>query len=147
RIPSGGGAFTKLTQLDAGKEFIHTFPQLLPGGKGLLFTSYAVPPDLENANIEVYTLADQRRKVLVRGATYGRYISATAHAGHLLYGNRGTVFAVPFDLDALEVRGTPVPVVDDVSNDAASSKPQIEISSSGLAVYRPGAGGGSGLMT
>ena len=46
----------------------------------------------------------------MRGGTYGRYLPG----GHLIYINRGTLFAVPFDVDRLEIRGTPAPVLDQV---------------------------------
>ncbi len=65
----------------------------------------------DGANIDVMTLADHRRKTLVRGGLYPRYLPS----GHLLYINRGTLFAVPFDLDTLAVRGAPVPLLVDVA--------------------------------
>ena len=40
------------------------------------------------------SLTDRRRKTLQRGGTFGRYLPS----GHLAYVNRGTLFAVPFDL-------------------------------------------------
>ena len=51
----------------------------------------------DDASIEVMSLGDRRTKTLLRGGTYGRYVPG----GHLLYVNRGTLFAVPFDLDTL----------------------------------------------
>jgi hypothetical protein len=48
----------------------------------------------DDASIEVMSFSDRRKKTLVRGGTYGRYLSS----GHLLYVNRGTLFAVPFDV-------------------------------------------------
>ena len=60
------------------------------------------------------SLADHRRKTLVRGGTFGRYLPS----GHLVYVNRGTLFAVPFDVDRLEVHGTPAPVLDQVGYNA-----------------------------
>ena len=36
-------------------------------------------------------------------------------AGHLIYSNKATLFAVPFDLDKLETRGTAVPILDEVA--------------------------------
>ena len=70
----------------------------------MLFTSNTAPAGWDAANIEVMSLVDHRRKTLVRGGTFGRYLPS----GHLIYMNRGTLFAVPFDLDRLEVHGTPV---------------------------------------
>jgi serine/threonine-protein kinase len=40
RMPLDGGAPTKVTELATG-EFAAAFPQVLPGGKAVLFVSYA----------------------------------------------------------------------------------------------------------
>jgi len=151
RIPSSGGSAAKLTDLESGKEFVHADAQLLPGGKALLFTSYALPPGPDTANVEVFTFADRRRKVLVRGGVYGRYLPTASNTsskiGHLIYGSRGSLFAVPFDLERLELRGTALPVLDNVANDPQSGKPQVEVSGNGTVVYRTGSSAGSGMMT
>ncbi len=88
------------------------------------------------------SLADHRRKTLQRGGTFGRYLSS----GHLIYVNRGTLFAVPFDVDRLEVRGTPAPVLDQIGYNAVTGSAQLDFSQTGTLVYRRG-GGGGGLVT
>ncbi len=142
RIPSAGGAPTPVTELQNG-EITHRWPQILPGGRAVLFTAQTtVTTGFDGANIEVMSLADHRIKTLVRGGTFGRYLLS----GHLIYVNRGTLFAVPFDLDRLEVRGTPVPVLDQVGYSAANGWAQLDFSQTGTLVYRSG-GGGTGLVT
>src|ERR1700693_6012478 len=54
--------------------------------------------------------------------------------GHLLYANQGTLFAVPFDRDKLEVRGTPVPVAQEVSTGGGGAA-QLDFSRGGTLVY------------
>ena len=53
-----------------------------------------------------------------RGGYFGRYLATSNGAGHLVYLHQGTLFAVGFDLDRLEVRGTPVPLLEDVAGNA-----------------------------
>ena len=140
RIPSAGGALTPVTEL-AQAEVTHRWPQVLPGGKAVLFTAHnAFASGFDGANIEVMSLADHRRKTLVRGGTFGRY----SPSGHLLYINKGTLFAVPFDLDTLAVRGTPSPVLQDIAYNPASGAAQFDLSRTGTLVYQSGgvAGGG-----
>jgi serine/threonine protein kinase len=137
RIPSSGGAPAPVTQLAQG-ESGHRWPQILPGGKALLFTANASQGNYNDATIEVMSLADRSRKTLVRGGTFGRY----SPSGHLLYLNRGTLFAVPFDLDKLEIRGTPVPVLEQVDYSTLNGSAQLDFSRSGTLVYRGGEGGG-----
>ena len=60
--------------------------------------------------------------------------------------NRGTLFAVPFDVDRLEVHGTPSPVLDQVGYNAAQGSAQLDFSQTGTLIYRSG-GAGGGLLT
>jgi Tol biopolymer transport system component len=132
RIPSAGGPPTPVTDLQNG-EYSHRWPQILPGGKAVLFTAGTTPAAYDAANIEVMSLADRHTKTLVRGGTSGRYLPS----GHLVYVNRGTLFAVPFDLDRLEVHGTPVPVLDQIGS-ATPGSAQLDFSQTGTLVYRSG---------
>jgi Tol biopolymer transport system component len=137
RIPSAGGPPTPVTDVQAG-EATHRWPQVLPGGKAVLFTAGIG----DTANIEVMSLADHSTKTLVRGGTFGRYLPS----GQLVYVNRGTLFAVPFDVDRLEVRGTPAPVLDQVNYNATAGSAQLDFSQAGTLIYRSG-GAGGGLLT
>ena len=136
RIPAAGGLPTPVSDLQSG-EFSHRWPQILPGDKAVLFTASATAA-YDTANIEVMSLADRRRKILVRGGTYGRYLPT----GHLIYANRGTLFAVPFDVDRLEVHGTSVPVLEQVGYNAQQGSAQIDFSQTGTLIYRSGGAGG-----
>jgi serine/threonine-protein kinase len=130
-----------VTDLQNGAE-THRWPQILPGGKAVLFTANATLLGFDGANIEVMSLADHRRKTLVRGGTFGHYLPS----GHLIYVNRGTLFAVPFDLDRLEVHGTPSPVLDQVAYGPSNGEAQFDFSQTGTLIYRSGEAGG-GLFT
>jgi Tol biopolymer transport system component len=141
RIPSAGSPPTPVTVLQSGEQ-THRWPQILPGGKAVLFTANATATGFDGANIEVMSLADQRRKTLVRGGTYGRYLPS----GHLIYVNRGTLFAVPFDVERLEIHGTPAPVLDQVGYNAGQGSAQFNFSQTGTLIYRSG-GAGGGLLT
>jgi serine/threonine-protein kinase len=77
RIPSSGGTPTPVTELAQG-EITHRWPQILPGGKAVLFTAHtAQVGGFDGANIVVMSLADHRRKTLARGGTFGRYLPVT----------------------------------------------------------------------
>jgi Tol biopolymer transport system component len=141
RIPSAGGTPTPVTELQTG-ESTHRWPQVLPGGKAVLFTAHSTGAAFDGANIEVLSLTDHGGKTLVRGGTFGRYLPS----GHLVYVNRGTLFAVPFDVDRLEVHGTPAPVLDQVSYNPADGSAQLDFSQTGTLIYRSG-GAGGGFLT
>jgi len=115
-IPPGGGPPQVLLPLNSVTAY--PVPQILPGGKAVLFVAAAANGNEANT-IEVLSLADRRRKVVARGGHTARFVpSAGASAGdrgHLVYVKGATLFAVPFDLQKLEPRGTAVPVLDDVA--------------------------------
>ena len=137
RIPSAGGVPTPVTKLAPG-EIVHRWPQVLPGGKAVVFSAYNSMYGLDSATVEVSSLRDGERKTLVRGGTWGRYLPS----GHLVYISKGTLYAVPFDLDRLEVHGTPTPVLEGIAYSAAWGSAQIDFSPTGALVYRSSKRGG-----
>ena len=138
RIPSTGGEPAPVTELAAGG-LLPRWPQILPGGKAVLFTAAPALNAFDSANIEVMSFAGHQRKTLVRGGTFGRYLPS----GHLVYVNGGTLFAVPFNLDRMEVHGTPAPVLEEVAYSFQSGFAELDFSLTGTLVYRTsGAPGG-----
>jgi len=144
RIPTAGNPQT-IAGLDKG-ELTLAFPQILPGGKAVLFAAYRVY-DVDKINIEVLTLSDRHRKIVVRGGTSPRYLATSSGVGHLVYVNKTTLFAIPFDPDKLETRGTAVPVLDDVAYMRNTAVGQLDFSRTGTLVYRRPAGATAALYT
>ena len=141
QVPDVGGAPKALTELAPG-EITHRWPQILPGNKAVLFTSNrSSVTGFDSASIEVVTLQDHRRKTLLRGGTYARYVptsNTSKGAGHLIYINNGTLFAVPFDLATLAVSGTPAPLLEQVSYSSLNGNAQFDFSRAGTLMYRSG---------
>lgn len=135
QVPSTGGTPTPVTDLQ-GEERTHRWPQVLPGGKAVLFTAENSTIGFDDANVEVVTLADHQRKTLQRGGTYGRYLVAPGGKGYLIYVNRGTLFAVPFDPEKLETSDSPRPVLQQVSYSAMFGSAKLSFSRTGTLVYR-----------
>lgn len=140
-ISSDGGIPARVTELAPG-EIVHRWPQILPGGKAVLFSAFTSLTGLNGATLEVLSLKDHHRKMLQRGATWGRYLPD----GLLVYINNGTLLARVFDPEQLEVHGAPVPVLDAIAYSTESGFAQIDISRTGALVYRSG-GVGTGLAT
>ncbi|SPF50552.1 Serine/threonine protein kinase [Candidatus Sulfopaludibacter sp. SbA4] len=149
RFPAGGGPTEPVAELGNG-ELVLAVPQILPGGRAILFVP-ATGFDVDKDTIEVLTLADRHRKIVARGAASPRYLPTSNRAGHLVYVNKATLFAVPFDPEKLETRGTAVPVLDDVAYDASTGTGQFDFSPApsghGTLVYRRASGGTAGMMT
>jgi len=135
RVPSAGGTPTPVSEI-AGEERTHRWPQILPGGKAILFTVENSTVGFDDAKIDVMTLMDHRRKTVQLGGTFGRYLAASGGKGYLTYVNRGTLFAVPFDLEKLETSGSPMPVLPQVSSSTMFGSAKLSFSRAGTLVYR-----------
>ena len=138
KVSSAGGTPQPLTTLDqqAG-EVTQRWPQLLPGGRAVLFTSNTHGGNYEDADITVYSISSRQRKTVLHDGYYGRYIPT----GHVVYTHESTLFAVPFDLRRLEVIGPPVPILEGVSASPGDASAQFSFSETGNMVYVAGHGG------
>jgi serine/threonine-protein kinase len=135
RVSLSGGTPVPLTTLRDGVETGHRWPSLLPGGRAALFNVESPGPDEERRTIDVVQLQTGERRLLLRGASYARYVD-----GHLIFGQAGRLLAAPFNLSRLELTGPAVPVLDDVRMDlAATGRVFVDVAASGSLVYVPGA--------
>ncbi|HET9387613.1 MAG TPA: protein kinase, partial [Gemmatimonadales bacterium] len=146
RVPAEGGTPEMLIQVENG-EMAHG-PQMLPGGEWLLFTLRPSRASSWNeAQIVMQSLATGERRVLIEGGLDGRYLPT----GHLVYGLKETLLAVPFDLGAGRVTGGAVPLVEDVAGTGgALGAVHFSVASDGTLVYATGdllVGGAGGLRT
>ena len=113
----------------------HLWPEMLPGGRAVLFTITALTGGLDAAQVAVLDLQTGTRTVLVRGGSHAHYVPS----GHLVYGAAGTLRAVAFDLARMETRGTPVPIVGQVVTTGAGGLDAV-VAGDGTLVYVSGAG-------
>jgi Tol biopolymer transport system component len=135
KVSSAGGTPQTLTSLDLQVgELTHRWPQVLPGGKAVLFTSSTLTGNYEDADIVLYSMASGQRKTVYRGGFYARYLLT----GHLIYMHEGTLFGVPFDLKRMEVTGQPAPILENVVTNTATGGAQFSFSESGNFVYVAG---------
>ena len=102
RVPAAGGMAEPLTTLAQG-EVTHRWPQVLPGGRAVLYTVSATLTSHTNAWLAVQPLPTGTAHIVQRGGSYGRYLPS----GHLTWVHDGVLFAAPFDLATLAVSGRP----------------------------------------
>jgi serine/threonine-protein kinase len=140
RVSASGGPPVPLTALADG-EVTQRWPQMLPGGNAVLFTSSRTTGAFDDADLVVQTLPTGVRKVVQRGAYHGRYVSS----GHLVYVHGGTLFAAPFDLGRLEMTATPVPALEALMSNTDTGGAQFDVATNGTLVYLPGQNASHGL--
>ena len=136
RVPAAGGGKPALVTKPQPDEVSHRLPQLLPDGQTVLFTSTkATFPSWDDTRIVAQSLATGQQKVLIEGGADARYVKT----GHLIYMRRGTLMAVPFDVDRLEVTGDAVGLLADVMQAANIQPVQIDSGAGQFAVSESGA--------
>ena len=136
-ISANGGAPSAITTVDEKKsERTHRWPQVLPGGKAIIFTVGTLdkPDDYESANIEAVIPATGERRLIVKGASMARYVPS----GHLVFAHEGVLYAVAFDVDRLTVSGQPFAVLTGVAGDKTTGAVHFSVADDGTLAYVPG---------
>lgn len=134
RVSATGGRVETLTTPEPGVN--HALPEVLPGGRAVLFTIVPVASP-ESAQIAVLDLSTGEYRVLLPGA-HPRY----APTGHLIYLLEDDLMAVPFDAGRLRVDGTPVAMVQGIAtaNSSLVLTAQYSISRDGSLLVAMGTG-------
>ena len=137
RISAAGDTPQTLTTPNPKEQEIsHRWPQVLPGGKYVMFTiQMGSAATYDDARISVLSLQTGKWRTLVQGGSYARYVSP----GHIVYAHTRSLVAVAFDLSRMEVSGSPVPVQEGVATTALTSgSAEYDVTQSGLLAYVPG---------
>ncbi len=132
RVAAQGGEATWLTEVKRDRdEQAHTYPQLLPDGRHVLFTIARGGRDA----LAAVPLAGGEPRVVLEGARRGRYL----RSGHLVYvaDTASVVRAIGFDLERLAPLGQGVDVLADIVQ-TSDATPAFEISDSGTLAYSVG---------
>jgi serine/threonine-protein kinase len=141
RVEATSGAVPKwFTTLDtASGEVDHTWPDVLPNGKGVLFAvTFNGKNGLKDSQSYAIAVADipsGKHRVIVNDARYARY----AASGHLLYiATNRTLMVVPFDQNSMKVTGEPTALIEGLRVGTFGSA-DLAISATGTLVYATGA--------
>jgi Tol biopolymer transport system component len=131
RVPEAGGMPDPLTNPADRGDKTHRWPQILPGGKTVLFTADA---GQANEAIDVLNVKTHQWQTVHRGGHFGRYLPS----GHLLYIHQDTLFAIPFQATSLRVSGAPEPILEDLASNPVEGSGPFAFSQTGTFVYSAG---------
>ena len=134
RVLSSGGTPEQLTNslafLKEKPEQGDKWPQILPGGKIVLFTIWH---NSEDMSIAAYSLETGERWTIMEPGSHARYIKS----GHLIYAWKGDLLAVPFNLKKMEKIGQPTIILKGVMM-GDGGLAHFSISDDGSLIYLPG---------
>ena len=143
RVPDAGGQPEVLAENLNGR--VQSL-QLLPNKRQVLFTLFPQGA-LNRTDVIVRDLETGRQRTVMRDGIDARYVPT----GHLVYFTNDSLVATPFDVDALAVRGTPVPVVENVGTSSVPGRAinvaHFTMSADGTLAYLTGSAVESGLRT
>jgi len=136
RVSAGGGPAKAVSTIDGNAhERSHRWPDVLPDGKSVLFSvAYDAGNPLDNANVALLDLNTGKHKILLKGGAFARYLSA----GYIVYARGNVILAIPFNLNTLEVTGSPVTVLENVMMSSSNARVQFSFSRAGDLVYLEG---------
>jgi serine/threonine protein kinase/Tol biopolymer transport system component len=136
-VSANGGTPQPLLKTDVEKDRVsYSDPQMLPGGKSVLFTlasGHAVTAD--DQDVAVLDPGGKDPRILIRGASHPRYLPT----GQVVYVHAGALLAVTFDVSKLVVTGTPVSMIEGLGK-TWSGDTDYSISNNGTVVYEADAG-------
>jgi len=134
-VSSAGGTPKLITkqELDSLDHLVRDsrHPQILPGGKSVLACVDNSPMD---KRVAIHSLETGAMNTILRRGTSARYVPS----GHIVYAWDGDLLAVPFDIDNLEVIGSPVTVLQGIHMEDLHGSANFAISDTGTLVYVPG---------
>jgi Tol biopolymer transport system component len=131
RVPAAGGKPVAIATASPGRQV--WYPQVIPGGRAVLFTSSENSPD--SGELEVLRLDTGERRTLLPGSA-GQVLPT----GHLIFVRGGALWAAAFDSNQLQVIGTPAPVLEGIRVEGGGAV-QFSVADDGTLVYVPGGTG------
>ncbi len=133
RVSAAGGTATAFATPDRTRgETSYRWPHVIPGQRTLLFSALTGPGQDERLVVS-QSLDTGERDTLIQGAT-----PRFAQTGHLLYGNRDTLFAVPWTPSQGTLAGAApiaMPELPRLENETAAA---YSVSDNGTLVYLAG---------
>jgi serine/threonine-protein kinase len=136
RLPESGGE-PKAIGKPSG-QLSQRWPQALPHDRGVLFTGTDSNTSQETATIQAWIPGTSEIKKLLQNGYFGRFLLTGDENGYLLYIHEGTLFAVPFGLNGLNLRGVATPILEDLAANLMTGGGQFDFSQSGTLVYLAG---------
>lgn len=138
RVPARGGVAEPFTTLGVG-EVSHRWPQLLPGGKGVLYTIWS-GGEFDRAMLAVQPSDGSEGRVIRKRGGFGRFVGDDSGGRNfLVYMSAEGLEAVRFDLATLAATGDAVALPERVITNRSGGV-QAAVSPDGSLAFVPEAG-------
>ena len=122
RVPAEGGVSTAVDPTDTVGIHLSYYPSFLPDGEHFLY--------LQSRDVYVGSLNEAGGTLLIEDAGNAMYAS-----GYLLFPRETTLFAQSFDVERLELRGSPFPLAEQLRISTGSGAGAYSVSNNGVLLY------------
>lgn len=130
QVSATGGPAGKCTNFDSATGFASRFPSFLPDGNHFLFVLINLKDIKRDPEVHVGSVDGKTDKVLISGVSNMMYAS-----GYVAYLRQSILMLQQFDDGALELKGSPGPVQENVNFWSARAKGDFSVSQNGRLVY------------
>jgi Tol biopolymer transport system component len=145
---AGGEPKTVAGHEPSEQQIHHHWPTFLPDGRHFLYFA-ANNTQPERTGIYLASLDTDEARLLIKAETSAAYALRPAGAprgsDYIFFVRERTLMAQPFDRQAWEVAGDPVPLAEEVGADSfgnvGTSRSNFSVSENGVLVYASGAAG------
>jgi Tol biopolymer transport system component len=137
RVSAAGGIPSPQITPDSEEGTQVGWPQFLPASRRFLYVVFGA----NQTEVRIGSLDGGESKTLLGGLSRVEY----APPGFLLYVRENTLVAQPFDADAGEITGEPVPLAEDLGIDNVGLA-HFSVSRTGVLTFRGGEAGGGRLV-
>jgi serine/threonine-protein kinase len=136
RVSDQGGPIEPLTSsFDTVSAIGTAWPQPLPGGDAVMFTSLGLSATAGDSRIVAQDLRTGERRTVVEHAMHGRYVRS-GQSEYVLYAlSDGSILAAPFDLRRRRVTGPAFPVLSDVQVGVFNGAALFAVSANGTLAF------------
>jgi Tol biopolymer transport system component/tRNA A-37 threonylcarbamoyl transferase component Bud32 len=136
RVAAAGGTATQVTTPGPG-EGHHSWPQILPGGRTVLYTIWRNNNSHDSAQLALQSLDGGQQRILADGGSYARVVTRGDGQSWLVYARPEGLMAAAIDLDRLELLGRPVPCLQGVLVNMSGGA-HYSLSDTGTLAFVPG---------
>ncbi len=135
RVREDGGT-PKVVVKASSEEQVVSFhwPQILPGGKLLVFTTFSIPYQTRHYPIEMYSIKTGQRRVLIDEGGNARYLAS----GYLVFTRSDVLMAARFDGKDSSMPGPAITLAEGVTADPWNGSADYGVSSTGTLLYLTG---------
>jgi serine/threonine protein kinase len=133
QVSSAGGTSKPLTILDSTElETNHRWPFFLPDGDHFFYSAQTSKPSLDEdaENIRIGSLSGGSGKIVIHAAS-----NAVYNQGWMMYYKQNSLLAQQFDDGSLELKGEPVPILENLLYAQVRSKGAFSLSRNNRLVF------------